>query len=206
MQSFTPRDLEALRVISLEGARSARQALRQLTGLPVELEVRRVQTVPFADVPSLLGGDEAPVVGLHLKVYGDFRANVLLALPPDTALRMVAALFPPGPESLEAMGEIERSGLAELGNIVTCAYLNALSAGLHRSLIPSVPALAHDMAGAVVDVLLIEMGQRGDDALIIMAEISSGPDLKGFLLLMPDPASLPGILSSLRGAPGRAGT
>ncbi len=201
MNPFTPHDLDALRGIAVAGAGAARQALRQLTGLPVELEVRRVQPVPFADVPALLGGDEAPVVGLHLKVYGDVRANVLLALPPDTALRMVAALFPPGPASLEGMDELEQSGLAELGNIVTCAYLNALSAALHRSLIPSVPALAHDMAGAVVDVLLIEMGQRADDALIIMAEIRSGADLRGHLLLMPDPASLPGILASLRGAP-----
>lgn len=198
---FTARDLEALGRISRVGATAAEQALRQMTGLPVSLEVRHVHPVPFADVPALLGGPEAPVVGLHLKVYGDLRANVLLALPPSSALKMVGALFPPGPASMEAMSELERSGLTELGNVVTCAYLGALAGALHKSLIPSVPAWANDMAGAVVDVLLIEMGQRGDAALVLQTEITSGEDLRGHLLLMPDPASLPDILAALRGAP-----
>lgn len=201
MASLSSRELEALRAISLEGARAAQQALRQMTGLPVELEVQRVQPLPFADVAPLLGGPEAQVVGLHLKVYGDLRANVLLALPPATALRMVSALFPPGPASLEAMSELEESGLTELGNVVTCAYLGAMSNALRKSMIPSVPAYANDMAGAVVDVLLIEMGQRGDDALVLQSEIRSGEELEGHLLLMPDPASVPGLLAALRESP-----
>lgn len=201
MDSFTARDLEALRAVSLAGARAAQQALRQMTALPVELEVRRVQPVAFADVPAILGGPEAPVVGLHIKVYGDLRANVLLALPLPSALRMVAALFPPGPESIEAMNDLEISGLTELGNVVSCAYLGALSTALHKSLIPSVPAFANDMAGAVVDVLLIEMGMHGDSAMVLQSEIRAGDDLGGHLLLMPDPSSLPGILAALRESP-----
>lgn len=201
MEPFTEADLQSLRKISDEGARAAQQALRQMTSLPVELQVRTVRTIAFADVPGLLGGDEAQVVGLHLKVYGDLRANILLALPPRTALRMAAALFPPGPESLEKMEEIEISGLTELGNVVACAYLNALSHTLRKSLIPGVPAFANDMAGAVVDVLLIEMGQHGDTALVLHSEMSSGAELSGHLLLMPDPASLPGVVAALRALP-----
>lgn len=201
MDPFTPRDLDSLKSVSVEGARAAQRALCQMTSLPVELEVRRVQPVAFPDVPAILGGSESPVVGIHLKVYGDIRANVLLAMPPSSALRVMAALFPPGRGSLDGLEELERSGLLELGNVVTCAYLGALSSALRKSLIPSVPVFAHDMAGAVVDVLLIEMGQRGDAALVLQSEIRSGSDLEGHLLLMPDPASLPDILAALRETP-----
>ena len=198
MGGLASGDLESLRRISHEGARAAERALRQMTGLAVDLEVVRVDPVAFADVPALLGGPEAPVVGIHLKVYGDCRANVLLALPPSSALKILETLFPPGVASLDRMQELEASGLTELGNIVTCAYLNALSTTLRVSLIPSVPALAHDMAGAVVDVLLIEQGQRSDSALVVQTEIRAGAGLGGHLLMMPDPASLPRILEALR--------
>ncbi len=198
MDILSARDLESLRRIGVQGARAAEQALRQMTGVEMNLAVSRVQTVAFPDVPGLLGGPEAPVVGIHLKVYGDSRANVLLAMAPEATLAIIGVLFPPGLASLDQMEELERSGLTELGNVVTCAYLNAMSAALRMSLIPSVPMLANDMAGAVVDVLLIEQGQRGDAALVVQTEIRSGPGLTGNLLMMPDPASLPLILSALR--------
>ena len=198
MEILTPGDLASLRQVSLQGARAAEIALRQMTGLQVDLDVSRVQPVAFADVPSLLGGPEAPVVGIHLKVYGDCRANVLLALSPETALKLAGGLFPPGVASLEQMEEIQYSGLMELGNIVTCSYLNALSVALRMSMIPSVPMLANDMAGAVVDVLLIEQGQRSDAALVILTEIRSQLGLSGNLLMMPDPASLPRVVEALR--------
>ena len=49
------------------------------------------------------------------------------------------------------MNEINASTLKEVGNILASAYLNALGSLLHMTLIPSVPLLAYDMAGAVVD-------------------------------------------------------
>lgn len=201
MTTLPARDLEHLRKISIEGALAAERALRQMTGVAMKLDVARVQTVAFPDVPALLGGAEAQVVGIHLKVYGECRANVLLALPPEAALKVLAILFPPGITTLEKMGELEISGLMEMGNIVTCAYLNAMSGSLKMSLIPSVPMLANDMAGAVVDVLLMEQGQRGDAALVVQTEISSGRGLSGQILMMPDPASLPKVLDALRDNP-----
>jgi len=201
MEILATRDLDHLRKISVEGAYAAELALRQMTGIAMKLDVARVQTVAFPDVPALLGGAEAPVIGVHLRVYGQVRANVLLALPPQTALKILAVLFPPGLPSLERMGELEISGLMEMGNIVTCAYLNAMSNSLRMSLIPSVPMLANDMAGAVVDVLLIEQGQRSEAALVVQTEITSAPGLRGQILMMPDPASLPKVLEALRDNP-----
>src|SRR5205809_164598 len=66
---------------------------------------------------------------------------------------------------------------------------------------PCVPTHSNDMAGAVVDVLLIEQGQRGDTALVVQTEISSAPHLRGQILMMPDPASVPKILEALREHP-----
>lgn len=198
MQGLTTQDLERLKRVSVTGAGSAEQALRQMTSLPVGLHVSRVQMLGFPDVAALLGGPEAPVVAVHMKVYGDCRAGVLLAMSPATTVRILAMLFPPGIEDLDEMGEMERSGLTELGNIVTCAYLNALSDELRLSLIPSVPSLAYDMAGAVLDSLLIEQGQRADAALVVQSEMGSTAGLTGNLLLLPDPASLPKILETIR--------
>ena len=60
------------------------------------------------------------------------------------------------------------------------------------------PALAMDMAGAILSVVLIQLGQMGDHALVIETEFQADEDgIKGHFFLVPDPGSLDTILSAV---------
>ena len=64
--------------------------------------------------------------------------------------------------------------------------------------LPSIPALAIDMAGAILSVVLVQLGQMGDHALVIETEFLSEDDgIRGHFFLVPDPGSLETILSAV---------
>ena len=206
-KKLTTQETEALRRVSMDGAARACIALSQMTGMDLYLTVDQVEVLPLQAVADLLGGGESKVVALLLRIYGDSRGSILIALQPDAAARLAAAIL--GREAypsddahpIEQMTELEQSGLLEMANILASCYLNALGGVTRRSLIPSVPALAVDMAGAIVDDLLEEAGACGDSALVITTVLSAPEGMqgavRGHILLLPDPLTLPDVLGAL---------
>jgi chemotaxis protein CheC len=67
---------------------------------------------------------------------------------------------------------------------------------LHLS--PTVPALAIDMAGAILSFGLLQFGQMGDQALLIDTKFLEGQrEVEGHFFLIPDPESFDKIFSAL---------
>ena len=95
------------------------------------------------------------------------------------------------------LGEMECSAIMEVGNIITGAYLNALSGLTNLRMQPSVPHIGIDMAGALLSVPAIEFGVFGDNILLIQTKFSDDIELDGFFLLIPDMESYEKILTSL---------
>jgi chemotaxis protein CheC len=196
--------LDALKEISNIGMGHAATALSQLIGETIYLRVPRVAVTDIAQVPELIGGAERVVAGITLKILGEARGSILLIFPRDSAQRLLACLLRQD-EAGPVLSEIGASTLKEVGNILASAYLNALGSLLHLTLIPSVPMLAYDVAGAVVDFVLIKLSRTGDLALMVETEFHGGtPDaegIKGHFFLLPDPASLDFILDAVGGVP-----
>ena len=61
--------------------------------------------------------------------------------------------------------------LLKKGNILAGSYLTSLSTFTGLTFVPMVPALAVDMAGAVLDYVLAEFGQVADQVLLIETEL-----------------------------------
>jgi chemotaxis protein CheC len=199
---MSAEEMASLQRISDAGAQDAGKAISQITGLDFIFSAPGVRTLPVDDVPALLGGEEAAVVAVHLAVYGDARGNILIALEPESAGRLLDALVPGRPPLVPArlhdIPEMERSGLLEMGNILAGAYLSAVSRRLQRSLLASVPRLAIDMAGAVMDTLVVDSSGGQDSALVIQTELRArAGDIIGHILFLPDPATLPEVLRML---------
>lgn len=199
---LTEVHLDALREISNVGMGHAATALSQLVGETIYLHVPQVTLTDIAEVPDLLGGPEQVVVGITLQVRGDARGNIMLVFPLDSAKRMVTQLLGRDP-SADAFDEIGISTIKEVGNILASSYLGAMGSLLHLTLIPSIPLLANDMAGSVIDFLLIELSEEGNQALMIETEFhGNSPDdqlIRGHFFLLPDPTSLGVITDAVGG-------
>jgi chemotaxis protein CheC len=192
-------DLDGLREVSNIGAGNAAGALSQLIGETVSLEIPVVRALQLQEVPTALGGAEQPVVALRLGIRGGVRGNLLIVMSPAEALHVLHRMGVQAVE-LDPSEPMLASALRELGNILGSTYLTAVSQLVHSSLVPSVPGLAVDMAGAVVDLLLMEIGGASDHAMVLETSFreKNGP-IRGEFFLLPDPASLPHLVQSIRG-------
>ena len=201
-KQLTEEHLDALREISNVGMGHAATALSQMVGDTIYLHVPKVTLTDIAAVTELLGGPEQVVVGITLQVRGDAQGNILLVFPLECAENLVIQLL--GCEDNgDLFDEIGISTVKEVGNILASSYLSAMGALLNLTLLPSIPLLANDMAGAVIDFLLIELSEDGDQALMIETEFhGSSPNAKlirGHFFLMPDPKSLEVITNAVGG-------
>lgn len=196
--ALTEEHLDALREVSNIGVAHAATALSQLIGRSISLQVPKVLITDITKVPAALGGAEKIVVGIYLQMLGDARGNILIILPRESALKLLSRLLPREKSEGTLLTELEISALKEVGNILASAYLNALGALMRKTLIPSVPVLSFDMAGAVIDYVLIELGEVGDLALMVETEFFGEDEkISGQFFLLPDPESLKVILTSI---------
>ncbi|MED1794423.1 chemotaxis protein CheC [Brevibacillus nitrificans] len=194
---FGDFQFDVLREIGNIGAGHAATALSKLMSKEIDMKVPQVSIIPFDKVADCVGGAENVVVTVFLRVEGDCPGNMFFILDLDSAKHLLQQITGIEKDVYE-WEEFEISALHEIGNILTGSYLSSLADFTHLNLQPSVPALAVDMAGAILSYGLIELGQAGDFALTIDTAFFEGNELvKGNFFLIPDPDSLPILFRSL---------
>lgn len=180
-------ELDVLREIGNIGSGNAATALAKMLNRKVNMDVPRAKILEFNEVSDMLGGAELPVVGILLKMAGDLKGNIMFILQQQAARMLVNMLMGKNAEAEEEYTEIEISALKEIGNILAGSYLSALSVLTNLKIMPSIPDMAIDMAGAILSVPAIEFGKVGDTVLYIETEFSDGTEkVVGDFFLVPD--------------------
>ena len=191
--------LDALREVANIGAGHAATALSQMTGQTIMISVPQLTIAPLEDVPNQIEAPEEPVAAVLMKMLGDLTGLTLLVFSHQAA-RRVAGLMLKRPVG-ETLGELEQSAIKEAGNILSAAYMNALSEFMGMILLPSPPSLAIDLSDAVLNSTYLEIAKGSEYVFCVESEfqlIENGERLRGFFLLMPDVTSLNAILRAIR--------
>ncbi|AOH48486.1 CheY-P-specific phosphatase CheC [Selenomonas sp. oral taxon 920] len=190
--------LDVLREIGNVGAGNSATALSRLIQRRIEMNVPHVALVPIEDVPEFVGGPELVVVGIFLRVYGKAPSNILFLIPRDSAFALVDTLLGRERGKTTELDAMDESALMEIGNILAGSYLNAFYTFTGMSMLPSIPALAVDMAGAILNVVLVQLGEMGDHALLIETNfVAEDQSISGHFFLVPDPGSLSSIMNAV---------
>lgn len=205
---FSEFQLDALREIGNVGAGNAATALSQMVGRRVDMSVTKVQVLPVEAIAGFLGGLDKNVAAVHMPVYGEMAGVALVFFPVERISELSGMLIGKREEDPDELSELGRSALKELGSILTGSYLSALFRFIHLQLIHGVPALAIDMAQAILDTVLVELEQKDDVAIVIETEFLEGDrQLTGSFFLLPEADSLKGFFeafSKALGLPGNA--
>ncbi|MCR5834196.1 MAG: chemotaxis protein CheC [Selenomonadaceae bacterium] len=196
--NLTPTQLDALREIGNVGAGNAATALSQVINKRIDMNVPKVALIPIEDVPELVGGADKLIVGIFLRVYGKAPGNILFIMPKESAYYMVDDLMGRPHGSTKTLNEMDVSALKEVGNILSGSYLNAFFHFTNISMVPSIPSLAIDMAGAILNIVLVQLGQMGDHAMVIETKFLAEDDsVNGHFFLVPDPGSLTTLVKAV---------
>jgi chemotaxis protein CheC len=200
IRSLKALQLDALREVANIGAGHAATALSQMIGGTIMITVPTINVSRLEEVPPQISAPEEPVAAVLMHMLGDLTGRTLLVFPKPTAVRL-ASLMLRRPDSPEELGEMEQSAIKEAGNILSSAYMNALSDFMGMMLLPSPPSLAIDMSTAVLTTAYLQFGTDRDYVFCVESEFymtDVEERLRGFFLLLPDPASLQAILRAVR--------
>jgi chemotaxis protein CheC len=200
IRSLKALQLDALREVANIGAGHAATALSQMIGGTIMITVPTINVSRLEEVPPQISAPEEPVAAVLMHMLGDLTGRTLLVFPKPTAVRL-ASLMLRRASSSEELGEMEQSAIKEAGNILSSAYMNALSDFMGMMLLPSPPSLAIDMSTAVLTTAYLQFGTDRDYVFCVESEFymtDVEERLRGFFLLLPDPASLQAILRAVR--------
>lgn len=190
--------MDVLREVGNIGAGNAATALSLLLNKPVDMAVPTVSFVPFEQIAERVGGAEAVVVAIFLRVEGEAPGNMFFILNREPAQRLLQDLLGFEAACSDEYSELELSALNEIGNILAGSYLSSLADFTGLSMSPTVPSLAVDMAGAILSYGLIQYGTMGDDALLIDTTFLEGlQEVEGHFFLIPDPESFDKMFHAL---------
>lgn len=201
IRTLKANQLDALREVANIGAGHAATALSTMTNGTIMISVPRINVAPLEDVPPQIAEPEEPVAAVLMHMLGDLTGRTLLVFPKPTAMRLSELMLRRPHGTSTAFGDLEQSAIKEAGNILSGAYMNALSDFMGLMLLPSPPSLAVDMSSAVLTTTYLQFGTDRDVVFCIESEFfmkDLNESLRGFFLLLPDYASLQAILRAVR--------
>jgi chemotaxis protein CheC len=201
IRSLTALELDALREIANIGAGHAATALSTMTGDTIMISVPMLNVAPLDEAVGRIAAPEEPVAAVLMHMLGDLTGRTLLVFPQRVAIRLAELMLRRPSGSSKELGALEQSAIKEAGNILSGAYMNALSDFMGLMLLPSPPSLAIDMTSAVLTTAYLQFGSDRDFVFCVESDFQiqdSGEQLHGFFLLLPDVASLHAILRAIK--------
>ena len=146
---------DALKELANVGAGNATVALSNLLNKHIKLSVSDARIVDISQVPEIVGDEEKVMTGILIMLKGGISGCVMFLFDTGSVDKMLDILFEKFPDFrsekkikknlTEEFNEMEISAIMEVGNIISGAYLKALSDMTDITINVSVPMLQMDM-------------------------------------------------------------
>lgn len=191
----TKKDI--LKEVANIGAGNAATAFSQMIAQEIKMTVPEVKLLDIQELPGITGDEEEFIACIMINFCGEISGKILLVVDMDNVKRILELIF--GTEDLPGK-EMQHSALNELGNILSGAYLKAINDFTALDLEQKVPAMAYDMAGAVLSSSVIDYSQTEDFILLLKTEFIAGNEkIELFYFFIPEKNSLNYLFEKLAG-------
>jgi chemotaxis protein CheC len=183
--------IDVLTEIGNIGSGNASTALSAMIQKEILIEMPRVSILEFQQAIENNGSPEDLIAAILVRLSGDVQGMILTLMQKIFTDLILGIFFGERERDLLMLSEDEKSALIETGNIMSGAYINAISALTGLTVGVDTPAYTADMLGSVMSVPLIEFGSVGDKILCIDKSVKiDGVSVKSNMLLIPTVESL----------------
>ena len=191
-------ELDVMKEISSIGTSHAATSLSKLLQKEVRISIPEVSVLGYDETVNRIGDIEELVAATLVQMSNQVNGLMLFIFKLDLANVVLEKLIGVRYDSFEQLDELAYSALEEIGNIIICSYVNAFTQLVGVEIDLSVPSSTLNMPGGILTVPIAEYGYETDKLMYINAEfIIDGRKLSDGLLMLPDIASLNGILERL---------
>lgn len=191
-----------------EGAKNGSASLSKLINQEVEVKTLGVRALPVEKIPEILGSPEEMTTTVIMEVRGDVNGNIMLVYPQQSAINVSDFLAKRELGSTTQLSELDKSALKESGNIISGAFLSAISNYLSINMVESIPDIATDMLKATIDFVLTRFAKReASEAVAFEIDFEMGTSaaaaaaaekIKSYFVLLLDVESAAKVLESLK--------
>jgi len=191
IDKFDQNFLNYIQELAREGMYNAAVGFATMLGERLTVTEPILKIIPYSEIPDLLGGLEAEAVGIYLRAQGSIPSQFMLILPFQKATELVDLLMGQPVGTTQQLGSLERSALAEVGNLTGTFFMNTIATLTHTELRPTPPAVMVDMVGAIMDIIVATSGEVGESVLMLQASFElNNRQVQADLWIIPDAESL----------------
>jgi len=191
-------ELDTLKEIGSIGTGNAATSLSALIGKPVRIQQPEVRIMGYNEAIEWIGGPEPITAGVLVGMSGQISGIMLSVQQIDFVNLVLESMMHETIGDFSELGEMGRSALTEVGNIMISTFINALSSLADIEIDLTVPAFTVDMQGAIMTVPMAEYGGQSNYIMTIGGNfICNGKEIPCRLLLSPDIRSLNFLLRKL---------
>lgn len=172
--------------ILARGLTSAAGALSKLVGRDVRVSINEFRLVPLWEVARTLGEPDHVIIGVSFKLTGELEGRLSLLLERPGVLALLDALLKRPAGTTRTVGELERSAMNEVGNILANSYLTSLGHEIKLTVMPGPPRFSEAPLGDLLESLMLEQSEIAvADRFLLMRNtlVASRLTLDGNLVL-----------------------
>jgi chemotaxis protein CheC len=162
----TGAKVELLQELFAAATHDASAAMCCWTNSLITLSLDEVCEVPITEACMEMHIDDQRMTMVVLNLEGEIGGTMVLMFTEDAGRRLASSLLHCEPGNDADWNEMEMSALNETGNILFCAYVNAVTRLIDRQLVPSVPYFVQDFGASVLEQALVAQASGRDSVLI----------------------------------------
>jgi len=183
------RKLSFINEMAKVGTNGVADNMSKLTGEDARMEVTKTNFIDIEDIKAQL--DDGKRVGVRVRLMEPPHGHILILFPEASAKKITALMLSDMVDDLSGVsGEMARSAVEELGNMMASGFIDGWADVLGRTIDIATPQLVYAPAGEVVERTA---GLGGEDLALffdssmnvpsyeIEAEIYAFPDLEEFV-------------------------
>jgi len=164
--SATSQELETLRRLFDAATHEASAAMCCWTDGLITLTLDELRELPLENVAAELGLGDELLTMVVLTLEGDVGGAMILTFDEENGRQLAATLLGRQLNPETEWSELEKSALTETGNILGCAYMNAVSRLINHRLMPSAPYFLQDYGASVLQQALLPQAMTCDQVLV----------------------------------------
>lgn len=168
MTELHPDDwaLGALYELFASATHDASAAMCRWTNGLITVTLDQVREIPLEEISVGLGIGDELLTMVVLTISGEVGGNLMLLFDEPSGRQLAASLVGSQPGSEPEWSELEKSALTETGNILGCAYVNALTRLIGADLMPSAPYFIQDYGASVLQQAVMTQALTSDRLLL----------------------------------------
>jgi chemotaxis protein CheC len=189
------RKLDLFNTMAKEGSSTVADHLEQLTGVPAAVRTSQINFLDIGDVKTHMGDEKR--VGIYVELTEAPGGYVLFVLDPSDAKHLVGQMMGGvGGSDGGGFSQMERSGLQEIGNILTSGFIDGWANVLDTTIDMGTPQLLYDRTSAIVD----DMGGWPESDLVFVIDshiVSEDTDIDLTVYTFPELQALVDLIQAI---------